>query len=68
VGVEADVRRPRWVAERLGDLAALGLDHSPWTDAALASTIEFAGFAVPPGSRRRDSRCGSSAFVAALTR
>jgi hypothetical protein len=40
------------VAERIGDLTALGLDRAPWIDPALAGTIEFAGFAVPPGSRR----------------
>jgi hypothetical protein len=56
------------VAERLGDLAALGLDHPPWTDPALAGTIEFAGFAVPPGSRRGViPDAAASAFVAALT-
>lgn len=55
------------VADRLGDLASLGLDHAPWTDPALAGTIEFAGFAVPPGSRRGViPDAAAAAFVAAL--
>jgi hypothetical protein len=55
------------VAERLGDLAALGLDRTPWIDPALAGTIEFAGFAVPPGSRRGViPDAAAAAFVAAL--
>jgi signal transduction histidine kinase len=55
------------VAERIGDLAALGLDHAPWIDPALAGTIEFAGFAVPPGSRRGViPDAAAAAFVAAL--
>jgi signal transduction histidine kinase len=57
------------IADRLGDLAALGLDHAPWTDPALAGTIEFAGFAVPPGSRRGViPDAAAAAFVAALAR
>jgi hypothetical protein len=55
------------VAERIGDLAALGLDRAPWIDPALAGTIEFAGFAVPPGSRRGViPDAAAAAFVAAL--
>jgi signal transduction histidine kinase len=55
------------VADCVGDLAALGLDHSPWTDAALTGTIEFAGFAVPPGSRRGVvPDAAAEAFVLAL--
>jgi hypothetical protein len=55
------------VAERIAELAALGLDHAPWTDPSLAGTIEFAGFAVPPGSRRGVSPdAAAAAFVAAL--
>ncbi len=57
------------VADRLGELAALGLDHAPWTDPALAGTIEFAGFAVPPGSRRGVTPdAAAAAFVTALAR
>lgn len=55
------------VADRIGELAALGLDHAPWTDPALTGTIEFAGFAVPPGSRRGVTPdAAAAAFVAAL--
>ena len=55
------------VADRLGDLAGLGLDHAPWTDPALTGTIEFAGFAVPPGSRRGViPDAAAAAFVAAV--
>jgi signal transduction histidine kinase len=55
------------VADRLGELAMLGLDHAPWTDPSLAGTIEFAGFAVPPGSRRGVvPDAAAAAFVAAL--
>jgi hypothetical protein len=55
------------VAERIGDLTALGLDRAPWIDPALAGTIEFAGFAVPPGSRRGVTPdAAAAAFVAAL--
>lgn len=57
------------VADRVGDLAALGLDHDPWTDPALAGTIEFAAFAVPPGSRRGVTPdAAAAAFVEALGR
>jgi hypothetical protein len=55
------------VAERIGDLSALGLDVAPWTEPQLAGTIEFADFAVPPGTRRGvipDD--AAEAFVAAL--
>lgn len=55
------------VAERLGDLAVLGLDRTPWTDPVLAGTIEFAGFSVPPGSRRGViPDAAAAAFVVAL--
>ncbi|MBL0214653.1 MAG: ATP-binding protein [Myxococcales bacterium] len=55
------------VAERLGDLSVLGLDTAPWTDPQLAGTIEFAGFAVPPGTRRGViPNAASEAFIAAL--
>ena len=55
------------VADRLTDLAGLGLDHEPWTDPALSGTIEFAWFSVPPGSRRGVSPDrAAAAFVEAL--
>ncbi len=40
------------VAENFHDLAALGLDRSPWTDARLSGIVDFPGFRVAPGSRR----------------
>jgi len=55
------------VAERVGDLGALGLDVPPWTEPLLAGTIEFADFAVPPGTRRGViPDAAAEAFVAAL--
>ena len=39
------------VAERLTDLAALGLDRAPWSDSRLTGSIECAHLRVPPGSR-----------------
>jgi signal transduction histidine kinase len=55
------------IADRLADLAALGLDRAPWNDPAIAGTIEFAGFAVPPGSRRGViPDAAAAAFIAAL--
>lgn len=40
------------VAESFHDLAALSLDHPPWTDARLTGMVDFPGFHVAPGSRR----------------
>jgi hypothetical protein len=40
------------VAERFEELAALGLDRSPWTDPRLTGLIDFPGLQVVPGSRR----------------
>jgi len=55
------------VAERVGDLGALGLDVPPWTEPLLAGTIEFAELAIPPGTRRGViPDAASEAFVAAL--
>jgi hypothetical protein len=55
------------VAERIGDLGALGLDVPPWTEPLLAGTIEFADFAVPPGTRRGVTPdAAAEAFVATL--
>jgi hypothetical protein len=55
------------VAERVGDLGALGLDVPPWTQPLLAGTIEFADFAIPPGTRRGViPDAAADAFVAAL--
>jgi hypothetical protein len=55
------------VAERVGDLGAVGLDVPPWTEPLLAGTIEFADFAVPPGTRRGViPDTAAEAFVAAL--
>jgi signal transduction histidine kinase len=55
------------IADRLGDLAALGLDRAPWNAPTIAGIVEFAGFAVPPGSRRGViPDAAAAAFVAAL--
>ncbi len=55
------------VVDRIGDLAALGLDVAPWTDPELSGTIEFAALSVPPGTRRGVTPDDSAeAFVAAL--
>jgi hypothetical protein len=40
------------VAGSFRELAALGLDHSPWTDARLTGLVDFPDFTVAPGSRR----------------
>lgn len=40
------------VADTFEDLAALGLNHSPWTDGRLAGLVDFPDFKVAPGSRR----------------
>lgn len=40
------------VAEGFHDLAALGLDHGPWTDSRLTGFVDFPAFQVAPGSRR----------------
>ena len=56
------------VADRVSDLGGLGLDRPPWTDPGLTGTIEFAGFAVPPGSRRGVTPdAAADAFVKALS-
>ncbi|MGH7551113.1 MAG: ATP-binding protein [Gemmatimonadota bacterium] len=40
------------VAEDFEELAALGLDHRPWTDPRLTGLVDFPGLRVAPGSRR----------------
>jgi hypothetical protein len=40
------------VAEGFHELAALDLDHEPWTDPRLAGLVEFPALRVAPGSRR----------------
>jgi len=40
------------VAEGFHQLASLGLDRAPWTDARLAGMVDFPAFRVAPGSRR----------------
>jgi hypothetical protein len=54
-------------AESFNELAALGLDHRPWTDPRLTGLVDFPALRVAPGSRRGivpDEAAG--AFVAAL--
>lgn len=40
------------VAARFEDLAALDLDHVPWTDTRLTGLVDFPDLSVAPGSRR----------------
>jgi hypothetical protein len=40
------------VAEGFHELAALEMDHAPWTDPRLTGLVDFPGFQVAPGSRR----------------
>jgi hypothetical protein len=40
------------VADDAGELRAEGLDRSPWVGRGLTGLIEFAGFQIPPGTRR----------------
>ncbi|HVT58524.1 MAG TPA: ATP-binding protein [Thermoanaerobaculia bacterium] len=39
-------------AEGFHELAALGLDHDPWTDRRLGGLVDFPALRVAPGSRR----------------
>ena len=39
------------VASSFQELAALGLDHAPWTDLRLTGLVDFPDFRVAPGSR-----------------
>ncbi len=41
------------VAENFHELANLDLDRQPWTDPRLCGLVDFAGFQVSPGTRRR---------------
>ncbi len=57
------------VAESFDELAALDLDHVPWTDPRLTGLVEFPALQAAPGSRRGivpDAAAG--AFAAALRR
>lgn len=40
------------VAGSFEELAALGLDHAPWTDRRLTGLVEFPQLQIAPGSRR----------------
>lgn len=40
------------VAESFHELASLGLDRPPWTDARLSGLVDYPDFHVAPGSRR----------------
>ena len=40
------------VADDIAALDVLGFDHSPWRGCDLVGVIDFAGFQVPPGTRR----------------
>ncbi len=61
LGEETEDSEPRGIglyvvgtmaAERFEDLAALTLDHPPWTDRRLTGLVDFPGLQVAPGSRR----------------
>lgn len=55
------------VAESFHELAALQLDHPPWTDRRLTGLVDFPGFTVAPGSRRGVvPDAAASAFVRAV--
>lgn len=55
------------IADRITDLAGLGLDRAPWNDPSLAGTIEFGALSVPPGTRRGViPDAAADAFVATL--
>ncbi|MGH9462155.1 MAG: ATP-binding protein [Vicinamibacteria bacterium] len=57
------------VCEGFHELAALGLDHPPWTDGRLTGLVDFPALRVAPGSRRGvvpDE--AARAFVAALAK
>lgn len=57
------------VAEDIAALASLGLDEAPWVGSGLSGVIDFAGFNVPPGSRRGVAPDAAAvAFVSALER
>lgn len=40
------------VADRVEDLAALGLEGTPWVGRDLSGMLDYADFSVPPGTRR----------------
>ena len=40
------------VADGFRNLAVLGMDHAPWTDARLTGLVDYGGFNVAPGTRR----------------
>jgi hypothetical protein len=55
------------VAEDFNELSNLNLDGPPWTDGRLCGLVDFAGFQVSPGSRRRViADAAASAFAAGL--
>ncbi len=76
LGEETEDSEPRGIglyaagtmaAERFEDLAALALDHLPWTDRRLTGLVEFPGLQVAPGSRRGVvPNESAAAFVEAL--
>ena len=55
------------VADDIAELHALDLAVAPWVGCELAGLLDFAGFTVPPGTRRGVVPDGAAeAFVAAL--
>ena len=55
------------VADDIGQLASLGLAEPPWVGSALTGLLDFAGFTVPPGTRRGVvPDAAAAAFVRAL--
>ncbi len=57
------------VADDIAELHTLGLDGSPWVGCGLTGIIDFAGFTVPPGTRRGVSfDAPAQRFVEAMLR
>lgn len=55
------------VAQSFAELASLGLDRAPWTDARLSGLVDFPDLTVAPGSRRGVvNDAAAAAFVQAL--
>jgi hypothetical protein len=55
------------VADDIGELDVLDLDRAPWRGCELTGLVDFAGFQVPPGTRRGVvPNAAASAFMSAL--
>jgi hypothetical protein len=55
------------VADDLGDVPSLGFTEPPWVGAEVSGIVDFAGFLVPPGTRRGVvPNAAAAAFARAL--